>query len=135
MGRYRRPIPVFNEYGSADEIAIGVGSHQVVPTWLIVDDTLDNGTDDGTVSRSPSRKHFVVPTRPAKPYRVTAFTDHRGCELAENWVVQGETHAWAGGGQTDATDTNSDPLAPDVTTAMYRFFTSPSTLGGSSRCS
>jgi poly(3-hydroxybutyrate) depolymerase len=134
MGQYRRALPVFNEYGDADPIAYGVGSDQVVPTWLTVDDTLDNGRDDGSVSRSPADSRTELPDPPNKPYQVDVYRDQRGCALAENWVVHGESHAWAGGAQTDPTDVVSDPLAPDATTAMYRFFTSPDTLGGSTRC-
>jgi len=134
MGRFHRPLPVFNEYGSVDPIAVGVSSDQVVPSWLTVDDTLDNGRDDGTVSRSPAQSRLVTPALPHKPYQSDVYRDRRGCALGENWFVHGETHAWSGGAQTDAQDVNSDPLAPDATTAMYRFFTSPSTLGGSTRC-
>lgn len=133
-GARRRSIPVFNEYGSADPIAIGVSSKDVIPSWLTVDDTLDNGHDDGSVSRDPSDSRIELPALPAKPYSVTEFRDHRGCELGENWVVHAESHAWAGGEQTDAQDVSSDPLGPDATTGMWRFFTSAMTLGGSSRC-
>jgi poly(hydroxyalkanoate) depolymerase family esterase len=134
MGPFRRPLPVFNEYGNLDPIAVGVSSSQVVPSWLTVDDTLDNGRNDGSVSRSPADQQLVTPPPPNKPYESTVFRDRRGCNLAENWVVYGESHAWSGGAQTGATDVASDPLAPDATTAMYDFFTSPDTLGGSKRC-
>jgi len=134
MGSYARRFPVFNEYGSADPIAVGVSSNQVVPSWLTVDDTLDNGTDDGSVSRSPASSQLVTPAPPSKPYQADLYRDGRGCALALNWLVLGESHAWSGGAQTDPTDVTSDPLAPDATTAMYRFFTAPDTLGGSRRC-
>jgi poly(hydroxyalkanoate) depolymerase family esterase len=134
MGSYARRMPVFNEYGSIDPIAVGVSSNQVVPSWLTIDDTLDNGTDDGSVSRTASADNVVTPPPPAKPYRVTEFRDSRGCELAQDWLVFGEFHAWSGGAQTDPTDTSADPLAPDASTAMYRFFTDPHTLGGSAEC-
>ena len=135
MGRYRRAMPVFNEYGSVDPIAVGVSSSQVVPTWLAVDDALDDGTDNGSVDRTAAESGLVTPPPPTKPYERSLWKDARGCALAENWVVHGESHAWAGGEQTDATDTGADPLAPDATTAMWRFFSSADTLGGSKRCS
>jgi poly(hydroxyalkanoate) depolymerase family esterase len=134
MGRYRRRFPVFNEYGSADPIAVGVSSDQVVPSWLTVDDTLDNGRDDGSVSRSAASSQVVTPAPPYKPYQAELYRDRRGCALALNWLVLGETHAWSGGAQSDPSDVNSDPLAPDATTAMYRFFTAPDTLGAGARC-
>src|SRR4051812_12845288 len=86
MGPFRRRLPVFNEYGDADPIAVGVSSNQVVPSWLTVDDLLDNGRDDGTVSRSPAESRTVTPTPPKKPYDSTVYRDQRGCALAENWV-------------------------------------------------
>jgi poly(hydroxyalkanoate) depolymerase family esterase len=134
MGRLAKPVPVFNEYGSADPIAAGVRSDQVVPSWLTIDDTLDNGRDDGSISRSPATNQTITPALPAKPYTATGFRDHRGCALALNWIVYGESHAWSGGAQTSAQDPSSDPLAPDATTAMYQFWTHPNTLGASRKC-
>lgn len=134
MGRRGHAMPVFNEYGSADPIAAGVSSDWVVPSWLTVDDTLDNGKDDGSVSRQPASDRTVTPAAPRKPYREQVFADSRGCALAQDWVVVGESHAWSGGQPTDATDASADPLAPDASTAMYRFWTSPTTLGASARC-
>jgi poly(hydroxyalkanoate) depolymerase family esterase len=134
MGGFARPIPVFNEYGSLDPIAVGVSSHQVVPTWLTVADLLDDGVDDGSVSRSAATSEVVTPAPPYKPYRDEVFRDHRGCALARDWVVLGESHAWSGGTPSEPTDVSADPLAPDAATAMHAFFTSPDTLGGSARC-
>jgi poly(hydroxyalkanoate) depolymerase family esterase len=134
MGRYRRRLPVFNEYGNADPVAIGVSSNQVVPSWLTVDDLLDDGRDNGSVSRQPASSRTVIPPLPDKPYAESVFRDRRGCLLAQNWEVYGESHAWSGGTPKDSSDLNADPLAPDATTAMYRFFTDPRTLGASARC-
>ncbi len=134
MGRFRRPLPVFNEYGSADPIAIGVSSNRVIASWLAVDDTLDDGRDNRSVSRDASSVRTMTPAAPMKPYTVSQYRDRRGCRLGEDWYVYGESHAWAGGKTRDAQDTGSDPLAPDVTTAMYRFFTAPDTLRGSRGC-
>jgi poly(hydroxyalkanoate) depolymerase family esterase len=134
MGGFRRAMPVFNEYGSADPIAVGVSSHQVVPSWLTVDDLLDDGEDNGSVSRDAASTTPVTPAPPMKPYLAREYRDSRGCALALDWLVLGETHAWSGGGQSDPSEVTSDPLAPDATTAMYLFFTRADTLGGSSRC-
>ncbi|MCU1603352.1 MAG: hypothetical protein JWO22_4061 [Frankiales bacterium] len=134
MGRYHHRMPVFNEYGSADPIAVGVSSNLVVPSWLTVDDLLDNGKDDGTVNRAAAENRLVTPAAPNKPYRDQVWRDARGCALGRNWVVYGEQHAWSGGTPTDSSDVSADPLAPDASTAMYRFWTSPRTLNGSTRC-
>lgn len=134
MGRFRRPVAVFNEYGSIDPISLSVGSDQVVPTWLIVNDLLDDGADNASVGRRPAAAKTYIPDQPKKPYRVATYTDRRGCQLAQDWLVVAEQHAWAGGSEQDPADAGSDANAPDVTTAMYRFFTSDRTIGASARC-
>lgn len=134
MGHYRRALPVFNEYGSIDPIAIGVSSDWVVPSWLTIADTLDDGRNNSSVSRSPFETRTVTPAPPLKPYTVREYRDHRGCELAEDWYVYGESHAWPGGKQADPSDATADPLAPAVSAAMWRFFASAQTLHGSARC-
>lgn len=134
MGQRRRPLPVFNEYGGADPIAAGVSSRTVVAAWLTVQDTLDDGHDNGSVSRKPSQSRIAAPALPKKPYTVDRFRDRHGCLLAEDWVVEGQSHAWSGGRPTSSTDVVADPLGPDVTTAMYRFFTDRQTQDRDGRC-
>lgn len=124
MGSYARIGPVFNAYGGADPIARGTRADLVVPSWLAVADRLDDGTDDGSVSRSAASSRTETPLPPEHPYQVSTFVDRSGCPIAEDWLVHGMAHAWPHGspGNGQPVDPVSDPYAPDVPTATYLFF-------------
>ena len=49
----------------------------------------------------------------------TRFTDDTGRVVTEQWLIHGAGHAWSGG---RAAGTYTDPLGPDATTEMLRFF-------------
>jgi poly(hydroxyalkanoate) depolymerase family esterase len=54
-----------------------------------------------------------------RAYRRILHLDPRGSARYEQWVVHGAGHAWAGG---SAAGTYTDPLGPDATREMLRFF-------------
>lgn len=49
----------------------------------------------------------------------TMFADDTGRVVAEQWLIHGAGHAWSGG---QAAGTYTDPLGPDATAEMLRFF-------------
>jgi poly(hydroxyalkanoate) depolymerase family esterase len=49
----------------------------------------------------------------------TLHLDASGRSQAEHWVIHGSGHAWSGG---DPAGTHTDPLGPDATLEMLRFF-------------
>ena len=52
------------------------------------------------------------------PYSRRVFVDAQGAERAEQWIVHGAGHAWAGG---DAAGSFTDPRGPDASAEMLRF--------------
>jgi poly(hydroxyalkanoate) depolymerase family esterase len=54
-----------------------------------------------------------------RAYSRTTYSDATGAMRLENWVVHGAPHAWSGGSRSGSF---TDPLGPDATSEMIRFF-------------
>ncbi len=54
-----------------------------------------------------------------RTYTVDAYEDHDGRSIYERWTIHGAGHAWSGG---SASGSYTDPLGPDATREMLRFF-------------
>ncbi|ACL61805.1 extracellular catalytic domain type 1 short-chain-length polyhydroxyalkanoate depolymerase [Methylobacterium nodulans] len=54
-----------------------------------------------------------------RTWRRSILADGRGRPIFEHWVIQGSGHAWSGG---DAAGSYTDPLGPDASREMWRFF-------------
>jgi poly(hydroxyalkanoate) depolymerase family esterase len=54
-----------------------------------------------------------------RTYTSTIYADAAGQGLCEHWVIHGSGHAWAGGNPAGSF---TDPLGPDATREMVRFF-------------
>jgi len=66
------------------------------------------------------RTNSLAETVPGgRSYTRTSYSDADGIPLLEHWVVHGAGHAWSGG---NSAGTFTDPLGPDASREMMRFF-------------
>lgn len=156
MGAHARQVPMFVENGTADSLNnVGMASG-LVSSWLGADDLADDGTMNGSVSRTPaSTTNYATDQTPSPgsgdlcvhndsftcpggaigfqrtyPYTVARYDDANGCDVLDYWLIHGMEHA-----HPDAPGDGpyTDPLGPDVTTASYDFFTAHPMNGRCSR--
>jgi poly(3-hydroxybutyrate) depolymerase len=118
MGARARPIPVIAFQGDQDTTVPPVNADQLVSQWQLTNDLADNGSRDGSVSRTTLRS--VTGRVPGgRSYTIRYYGDEHSNELVEYWLVHGMAHAWSGGCGCQA---YADPSGPDETAAMYAFF-------------
>ena len=151
MGAHARVVPMFIENGTADSLNNMAMAGTIVSSWLGVDDLVDDGSMNGSVSRQPASTQsyetdqtvspgsgdlcvhnntFTCPggavgfSDNTYPYTVAQYTVG-GCDELEFWVIHGMEHA-----HPDAPGDGpyTDPMGPDISAASYNFF-SNYTLG------
>jgi poly(hydroxyalkanoate) depolymerase family esterase len=153
MGAHARVVPMFIENGTADSLNNMAMAGTIVSSWLGVDDMVDDGSMNGSMSRQPvSTQSYDTDQTPSPgsgdacihnntftcpggvigfqgsyPYTVAQYADARGCDVLEFWVIHGMEHA-----HPDAPGDGpyTDPLGPDVTAASYDFFNNYSLSSG-----
>jgi poly(hydroxyalkanoate) depolymerase family esterase len=122
MGDHARRMRVAVFHGDADAVTLPPTGDQVGAQWAQTNDLVDDGLDNDTVQlASPDHVDGAVPG--GHTYTIDCYADASGRPLIEYWFVHGLGHMWSGGSDP----TVSDPLGPDATAALWRFFTSPST--------
>ena len=71
----------------------------------------------GGIAFEPEVEHGTVPQ--GRRYSRSIQRDRSGKEIIEDWVIDGAGHAWSGGSTAGSF---TDPLGPDATKEMLRFF-------------
>jgi poly(3-hydroxybutyrate) depolymerase len=111
-------MPVILFSGDQDTTVPPVNAQQLVQQWQITNDLIDDNASNGSIPVSPTKvTQGQVPGGHA--YTVTGYSDGKGNELMQSWLVAGMKHAWSGG---CGCQQYSDPAGPDETGAMYDFF-------------
>jgi poly(hydroxyalkanoate) depolymerase family esterase len=88
------------------------------------DSTVHPGNADAVVAQIVSATPLQVSEQSGRvpgghAYRRILHSDKNGKTMLEQWVVEGGGHAWSGG---SAAGTFTDPLGPDASGEMLRFF-------------
>ncbi len=117
MGASARVIPTIVFHGTDDQVSAPINGTQVTQQWMLT---------NSLASRGEYVAHIDKPatvTSGQKPggysYVVSTWGSPDDYPVQVYWKIGGMGHAWSGG---DAQGSYSDPLGPNASLAMYRFF-------------
>ena len=120
MGSRARPMPFVVFQGDADRTVPPINAEQLVRANQVAADWADDGQENGSVPAAPTK--VINGQFPGgRSYTTSYYSDGKGHELGQFWLVHGMGHAWAGG---DPSQQYADPTGPNESAAMYDFFMS-----------
>ena len=143
MGPRARIVPMIIENGTADVLNPALQSVGLSQSWLGADDLADDGSANGSISRTPASTVNTIPSGVPVPgsgdacvhndsflclggilglsdYPLTVQTwANKGKDILELWLVHGMAHAVP---HAPKDEPYTDPLGPDMTKASWSFF-------------
>jgi len=117
-GKYGRVIPLVLFHGDRDHVVNSINARHLVIQWGVA------YSRNGYKSRSnpawqPQTKVIRAQAPRGHAYTRTIFHDPEGKGFIEEWIIHEAGHAWVGSGTRG---TYTDPLGPDASAEMVRFF-------------
>jgi poly(hydroxyalkanoate) depolymerase family esterase len=104
-----KSIPLIVFHGDQDAMVNSRNGEQLVSQWL-GGPALSLRQDTSTARAAEGN---------GRAFTRTLYRDGAGHVVAENWLVHDAGHAWSGGGSAGSF---ADPLGPDASREMMRFF-------------
>src|SRR2546426_2303362 len=117
VGSYARVVPPVVFKGTADPVVAPINGDLVVQQWMQTDHLASHERYDASFA-NPSQSITASPPT-SHPYIERSWNDSAGREVQEYWVAVGASHVWTGGSPAG---TFTDPLGPDISQILYRFF-------------
>jgi poly(hydroxyalkanoate) depolymerase family esterase len=116
-GAQARPMPAMVIHGGADRTVAPVNGDQVLAQLMAANRLAAPDLGELDPGRPTSSERGRVPGGHA--FTRARWTDARGALWHERLAVEGMGHAWSGGTRGGSF---TDPLGPDATEAIWRFF-------------
>jgi poly(hydroxyalkanoate) depolymerase family esterase len=112
-----RPVATIVFHGDRDSTVHPDNGHQVLQAVVA---SASNGRVLSDSAPTPNPVRIEKGTSSGgRNYTRTTHSDHSGETRAEHWLVHGAGHAWSGGQKAGSF---TDPIGPDATGEMLRFF-------------
>jgi poly(hydroxyalkanoate) depolymerase family esterase len=113
-----RNLPLILFHGDRDRLVDKINAEQIIAQWLAA---RTGGTDGQRGSRTDDLRIDVVQSQAPGGYSYTrtVYYDPQERAVMEKWIIHQAGHAWVGG---DARAMYTDPLGPNASAEMVRFF-------------
>lgn len=113
-------VPVIVFHGTRDTRVHPRHAWQVIEQFAQTNDYADDGEDNDSVSAAtPFRRNFHRNGR----HSYTVYSYRNGEQvLLQMYLIQGMGHAWSGGSPVLDKDVYYDPLGPDASQEIWKFF-------------
>ena len=108
----RPAIPIIVVHGDQDRTVNPANGEQLIEQFVY-----RNGLVSGAEKTDASSRLGTAPG--GRSFSVTTYMSQVGQRVGEYWQIHGLGHAWSGG---SAAGTYTDPLGPDASREMLRFF-------------